>query len=72
MRDKYWTGRIGGWNQKGKTMDNILVNVSGWYSIFHQGEDYNCGMVSSWGLLIVSGFTIIGWYFLSTLDSKEC
>ena len=54
------------------TMGNILGYLSSWYIMSPQEEKCNCGEVSAWGLLIGSGFTIMGWNYLSSLDSKGC
>ena len=43
-------------------MANILVYVSGRYIISPQEEECKCGKVSAWRIIIVSGFTIMGWH----------
>ena len=63
---------IDGFTDKGKTMDILLGYVSVWYRIFPQEEECKCGVVSARGILILSGFSIMGWYFLIHLESKGC
>ena len=50
-------------------MYNILGDVSSWYRMSPQKEECSCGKVYAWGILIVRGFTIMGWHYLSPLYS---